>query len=384
MNEKITEQPQHSSSISEHEHFNSALGLRLKRVRQEVAQESLAKFAKRLGIGLSTLQRWEDGSRGPDAEFLVSFAQRFQLRLEWLAYGTGPMRLEIGPPASETADKDLFPSSMDEDGNGISGLGERLRTVRDVVAKANRDEMATQMGVGKATLQAWENGERAPDVRAISKIARRYSISLDWLLYGDGQMRNVSAMEQQLAEKSSPVPEALSNTKAILGRLRQIRNALSLSPGEICLHAGVSEQTWEAWEAGTQFPHLKNLSNLARRHKIPLEWIHFGKGAFTFDGKDGRRVEGYEPTNRPVDFQVEQTKRLLENDTGPWVGRGSGPLSSQDLMRLAMQAVGERFDELGWRRAPEREAMMASLLVRKFEIEGYSKAAADDLLKLIA
>lgn len=81
---------------------------------------------------------------------------------------------------------------------------------------------------------------------------------------------------------------------------------------------------------------------------------------------------------------MEKAKRFLAEDKGAWVGKGAGNVSSQKLMELALTAIGERYQECGLERDPPREAILAALLVRKFEIEGYSKQAADDLLKLIA
>lgn len=82
----------HSTSATELERFRKSLGARIARVRTEAFKESQKGFASRMGVGLTTLQRYESGEREPDGSFLLHLADVGQLRLEWLLRGVAPMQ----------------------------------------------------------------------------------------------------------------------------------------------------------------------------------------------------------------------------------------------------------------------------------------------------
>lgn len=147
--------------------------------------------------------------------------------------------------------------------------------------------------------------------------------------------------------------------------------------------AGVSPQMLSRYIKGEAIPSFKVMVKLAQAANVSLDWIATGQGPMLSDA-DKPPSTSNTATPKPVDFQVEKSKRLLESDKGPWVGKGGGGLSQQQLMEKAMVIIGELYIEQDWDRDPQREAMMASLLVRAFEIKGFSKETADELLKLIA
>lgn len=86
------------------------------------------------------------------------------------------------------ASTSVFPSSSDEPGNARKELGERLRYIREKVAKLSRDEMAARIEVSRTTIQAWEAGEREPGGTQLARYAGLWRVSADWLLFGLGSM----------------------------------------------------------------------------------------------------------------------------------------------------------------------------------------------------
>ncbi|MEW9898751.1 helix-turn-helix transcriptional regulator [Chitinivorax sp. PXF-14] len=81
------------------------------------------------------------------------------------------------------------PSSGDELGRLRMELGARIKKVRTDIAKVSRDAFARELGVAISTAQRWEDGVREPDGTMLGKLARRYEVRLDWLLYGEGAMQ---------------------------------------------------------------------------------------------------------------------------------------------------------------------------------------------------
>lgn len=79
-----------STSVRQVETFNLAIGERLRHIRTEVFRASVADMASAFEVGTSTIQRYESGDRTPDTLFLARVAERGEVDLAWLLYGTEP------------------------------------------------------------------------------------------------------------------------------------------------------------------------------------------------------------------------------------------------------------------------------------------------------
>lgn len=66
-------------------------------------------------------------------------------------------------------------------------IAARLREARKAAIGSNAQEAADQLSVPYQTYIAHENGNRAFDAETAVKYARRYKVSLDWLLTGHGR-----------------------------------------------------------------------------------------------------------------------------------------------------------------------------------------------------
>lgn len=66
-------------------------------------------------------------------------------------------------------------------------LGGRIRAAREALG-ISRNEASSVVSVSLSTFQAWESGDREPDATKLSIYAKRYHISADWLLFGEGAM----------------------------------------------------------------------------------------------------------------------------------------------------------------------------------------------------
>lgn len=54
-------------------------------------EKSRREFARKVGIGESTLRNYENGERFPDLDVLLSISDKANVSLLWLATGEGPM-----------------------------------------------------------------------------------------------------------------------------------------------------------------------------------------------------------------------------------------------------------------------------------------------------
>jgi len=73
----------------------------------------------------------------------------------------------------------------------MSDLGKRLAQARRQVGFHSASEAARALGMPVPTYSAHENGSRAPERETAQKYARRFKVSLDWLLNGRDAERAV-------------------------------------------------------------------------------------------------------------------------------------------------------------------------------------------------
>ncbi|MBC7906902.1 MAG: helix-turn-helix transcriptional regulator [Rhodospirillaceae bacterium] len=66
----------------------------------------------------------------------------------------------------------------------MRAIGARLRLTRKALG-LSQDDLADSINVGRTTYTMWEGGQRLADVLAISRMADRYGVSLDWVYRGN-------------------------------------------------------------------------------------------------------------------------------------------------------------------------------------------------------
>src|SRR5262245_47751607 len=70
----------------------STLAARLKRARKEAGFETATEAAEKCDWNPNTYRSIENGPRGPGFENVIEYADTFNVRLDWLMTGRGPMR----------------------------------------------------------------------------------------------------------------------------------------------------------------------------------------------------------------------------------------------------------------------------------------------------
>lgn len=64
----------------------TGIGGRLRSIRGKISRE---KFSKIMEVGKNSLVRYENEERNPDADFLASICEKFQISPQWLLFGKG-------------------------------------------------------------------------------------------------------------------------------------------------------------------------------------------------------------------------------------------------------------------------------------------------------
>ncbi len=69
----------------------------------------------------------------------------------------------------------------------MSSLGERIRHIRHDISKLNQADFAEKLGFSRvATISDYEKDKRSPDITALRKMAALGTVTLEWLLTGEG------------------------------------------------------------------------------------------------------------------------------------------------------------------------------------------------------
>lgn len=68
-------------------------------------------------------------------------------------------------------------------------IGSKIKKSR-TDAKLTQEQAAEALGISRQTLSNWENEKYYPDIASVLKMSEIYNVSLDYLLKGEGSMKN--------------------------------------------------------------------------------------------------------------------------------------------------------------------------------------------------
>lgn len=105
-------------------------------------------------------------------------------------------------------------------------LGDRLAAAREA-AGLSQSALAARLGVRLKTLRGWENDLAEPRANRLQMLAAMLSVSLRWLLTGEGEGVSPPLTEEQSRD------EALQRTLADLRRMRAEMLAMGERLGQI-------------------------------------------------------------------------------------------------------------------------------------------------------
>jgi transcriptional regulator with XRE-family HTH domain len=76
------------------------------------------------------------------------------------------------------------PRTIKRDNPDLKALGRRLRELRGF--EVTQEEFAKELGVSQSQLSKFERGVAAPPADILFFVKKRFGVSLDWLLTGEG------------------------------------------------------------------------------------------------------------------------------------------------------------------------------------------------------
>ena len=75
-------------------------------------------------------------------------------------------------------------SAIKRDSPDLRALGRRLRELRGF--DLTQEEFAAELGVSQSQLSKYERGVAAPPADVLFSVKKRFRVSIDWLLTGEG------------------------------------------------------------------------------------------------------------------------------------------------------------------------------------------------------
>jgi transcriptional regulator with XRE-family HTH domain len=80
-------------------------------------------------------------------------------------------------------------SAIKRDCLDLKALGRRLRELRGF--DLTQEEFAKELGVSQSQLSKYERGVAAPTADILFFVKKRFGVSVDWLLTGDGRRKKM-------------------------------------------------------------------------------------------------------------------------------------------------------------------------------------------------
>ncbi len=94
-------------------------------------------------------------------------------------------------------------------------LGERIRQLR-VEQDWNQSDLASRIGTDRRQISRYENGHITPSLEVLSRIAKSFNTSADYLLFDDVPRRPLYLRDQALAERLGQLHHLSAEDKASL------------------------------------------------------------------------------------------------------------------------------------------------------------------------
>ncbi|MGN1123528.1 MAG: helix-turn-helix domain-containing protein [Eubacterium sp.] len=91
--------------------------------------------------------------------------------------------------------------------------GEYLKQLRTKNG-LSQDALSEILGISRQSISKWEQGNSAPDIENIKKLADYFNVSIDSIVTGEAEGEIVK-VEPKRAEKKLPSPPKIKNTKKV-------------------------------------------------------------------------------------------------------------------------------------------------------------------------
>lgn len=136
-------------------------------------------FAKKLGIPQPTYLRYEMGIQKPSGKLIESLVLICHVNVYWLYTGEGPMFIDF--------EQNTFSRQNDVTvEERCKNFGKRMSRLQEKHNFLDR-EMAKLLNISEKHYLSLVVGAVMPGLDILNNIKRNFKVSIDYLLYGDGE-----------------------------------------------------------------------------------------------------------------------------------------------------------------------------------------------------
>lgn len=153
----------------------------------------------------------------------------------------------------------------------MNNLSERLKELRTKLG-LNLSEFAKKMDTKHQNIMVIEAGTSKPGAEILSRISETYSVNLNWLVNGKGDMF-----------EGGKTPEL--TTQTLPKRLEFLRKTLNVNVADFAKKTEISYQNINNFESGKAKPGQEMLEKIALATNVHLDWLVLGEGEMFKNGK---------------------------------------------------------------------------------------------------
>lgn len=172
------------------------------RIAELVGTESVASYARRIGIQHDKIRQWMRGGRTPSIEDFTLFCEAAGANPLWLAIGIG---------------------SRDDP---FSFSGKIKDRIQKTCSCENLSELARIAKIPRGTLGSYATGTNTPRLDNLIRIAMSANVSLSWLLTGQGQERPFEGTAKEAPKPAPPTLPTAPSKAQPMDEISEIRDLL--------------------------------------------------------------------------------------------------------------------------------------------------------------
>lgn len=159
--------------------------------------------------------------------------------------------------------------------NQLREIGNRIQVVIDSLG-LSRDELGEILGVGAGAVGRYIRGEADAGAISLSRIAKVYGKTLDWLITGQGN----DIAEHLAPEYPGDIDHGkIIDTQSVGKRIQNVRLENDLTLDQFANKIRVARFAVHRWEDGQQAPSLSSALLIAKMAGKTLDWLITGREA---------------------------------------------------------------------------------------------------------
>lgn len=104
-------------------------------------------------------------------------------------------------------------------------LGDRIKTIRGL---ASQMQFSSSLGIAQTKLSRYERNTTPPDLDFLVRLSRRYAVSLEWLITGEGRMHANESGNDETAPSFAHTENAAPHGAQLSEPAASLRQELAL------------------------------------------------------------------------------------------------------------------------------------------------------------